>query len=164
MAIRMYHDKYEWLAQHIWNEEYPKDYKGEFVLYLDNYKEFKKPINYLVEDVIFSNYDSSNIYKYEEYQYRVRKVEEDEYKYIITRDNGGTSLLKKEYWVIPEKWDNIIEYKSTWKNLLNRWVTLWFTINWNKIFYMTEKEYQKKLFEFLLKCDRERVKRQKNSK
>lgn len=148
-------EKFEGLAQDIWNENYPEDKKWNYALYLFNalearYENIHYPIDNLVDDMnklypdLAINKDlnlppEGEIHMLKYFlpeKYIIEEVLEQDNGYRIKFDGWMYYVLKKKYGAVPKKGDEIIIwlYFSEVKG---------FCLNGKMLFPETDREWKK---------------------
>lgn len=140
-------EKFEWLAQDIWNPKYPEDKKWDYALYLCNVlkNRYEESVDNLVDDInnIYPDIAKEVNLPGNEFEYNIinewviEEVIEDSDSYSIILDTKRGVPLYKEYWVTPKTWDIVTVYF--------KWISciVWLDINWKRIFSKNKKTVKK---------------------
>jgi len=138
-------EKFEWLAQDIWNPEFG-DIKGKYALYLLNDFENKyEDVDNLVDDMneIYPDIEQKVDLPEDEFVYerkekhKIVEVLELDDRYSLKLEKGPQVYLDKKYGKKPKKWDEVTLY-------LDGLFLKWMNINWERVYANTERQIKKK--------------------
>jgi hypothetical protein len=140
-----FNEKFEWLAQDIWNPEF-NDIKGKYALYLLNdFENRYEDVNNLVDDMNKMYPDIAKetdlpeelVYSTKKVS-KVEKVEKMKDGYHIELKNWPKVFLDKKYWIKPKEWDEIVLYlEGMYPKRLD--------INWKTVYARLEKTEKKQI-------------------
>ncbi len=151
--MKTFDKKFEWLAQDIWNPNYPEDQKWNYALYLCNVlgNRYEESIENIIDDInhIYPDIAKEVNLPDDKFEYSqtvawlIEEVIEYTDNYSITLSTKSGFSLSKKYWIIPKKWDNIKLYLE--------WISyiVWLNINWKRIYSKTKKDVEKEILLYL---------------